>query len=66
MKQLLSVFAFLLFGAFVANAQSGPVMTFKVTTVDYGKIEKGSDTSAGKSAFTNTGSEPLIIKSAKG
>jgi hypothetical protein len=65
MKQLLSVFAFLLFGAFVANAQSGPTMTFKITTVDYGKIEKGSD-KVRKFEFTNTGSEPLIIKSAKG
>jgi hypothetical protein len=57
MKQLLSVFAFLLFGALVENAQSGPVMTFKVTTVDYGKIEKGSD-KVRKFEFTNTGSEP--------
>ncbi len=40
-------------------------MTFEVTTVDYGTIEKGSEKMR-KFKFTNTGNEPLIIKSAKG
>lgn len=67
MKQLLSVFAFVLFGAFFASAQSanGPVMTFETTTIDYGTIDKGSEPLR-KFKFTNTGNEPLIIKSAKG
>ncbi|MFN4079411.1 MAG: DUF1573 domain-containing protein [Saprospiraceae bacterium] len=67
MKQLLSVFAFVLFGAFFAAAQSqnGPVMTFETTTIDYGTIDKGAEPLR-KFKFTNTGNEPLIIKSAKG
>lgn len=67
MKQLLSILAFALLGTFVASAQNaaGPVMSFKNTSVDYGKIEKGSD-KVRKFEFTNTGTEPLIIKSAKG
>ena len=40
-------------------------MTFEVTTIDYGKIEKGSDP-VRHFKFTNTGNEPLIIKAAKG
>jgi hypothetical protein len=40
-------------------------MTFETTTLDYGKIEKGSDR-VRNFKFTNTGTEPLIIKSAKG
>ncbi len=40
-------------------------MTFEVTTLDYGTIEKGADPHR-KFKFTNTGNEPLIIKSAKG
>ena len=40
-------------------------MTFDVTTIDYGTIEKGGEPLR-KFKFTNTGNEPLIIKSAKG
>lgn len=40
-------------------------MTFEVTTIDYGTIEKGADPMR-HFKFTNTGNEPLIIKSAKG
>jgi hypothetical protein len=66
MKQLLSILAFFAFGVFAAQAQSsGPVMTFETTTVDYGSIEKGAEPLR-KFKFTNTGSEPLIIKTAKG
>lgn len=67
MKQILSVLAFVAFGVFCANAQTaaGAVMTFKVTTVDYGTIDKGADPLR-KFEFTNTGTEPLIIKNAKG
>jgi Protein of unknown function (DUF1573) len=62
MKQLLSIVAFIAVATF-ANAQA--IMTFDITTVDYGLIEKGSDPLR-KFPFKNTGTEPLIIKNAKG
>jgi hypothetical protein len=67
MKQVLAILAFVVLGAFAAQAQSqtGPVMTFEKTTIDYGTIEKGSEPIR-KAQFTNTGNEPLIIKNAKG
>ena len=67
MKQVFSILAFVLVGAYCANAQSasGAVMTFDVTTIDYGSIDKGGDPIR-KFKFTNTGNEPLIIKTAKG
>jgi hypothetical protein len=67
MKQVFSILAFLLVGTFAAFAQStsGPTMAFDVTTVDYGTIDKGADP-VRKFKFTNTGNEPLIIKTAKG
>jgi Protein of unknown function (DUF1573) len=64
MKQLISALALVLAAIVTVNAQ-GPVMTFKQTTVDYGTIAKGSDR-VRTFQFTNTGTEPLIIKSAKG
>ncbi len=67
MKQVLSILAFVLVGSFYASAQTtnGAVMTFNVTTIDYGTIEKGGDPIR-KFGFTNTGNEPLIVKAAKG
>ena len=67
MEQVLALLAFVFLGAFATqvNAQSGPVMTFEKTTVDYGVIEKGSEPIR-QFKFTNTGVEPLIIKNAKG
>jgi hypothetical protein len=65
MKQILFVLAFVALGTTYAVAQSGPIMTFDVTTVDYGNIDKGSEPLR-KFKFTNTGNEPLIIKNAKG
>lgn len=67
MKQFIAVLAFFVFGAIAAKAQetAGPVMTFEQTTMDYGVIEKGSEPLR-KFKFTNTGTEPLIIKNAKG
>lgn len=64
MKTLFIVLACTVIGFFSAHAQ-GPVMTFEKTSIDYGKIEKGSDPIR-HFKFTNTGNEPLIIKSAKG
>lgn len=64
MKNLL--FCFLLgIGAAFAQPQSGPVMTFEKTTIDYGFIDKGAEPLR-KFKFTNTGNEPLLIKTAKG
>lgn len=48
-----------------AEAVDGPVMEFENTTMDYGVIEKGADPLR-EFVFTNTGSEPLVIKHAKG
>jgi hypothetical protein len=64
MKKVLALLAFVAVFA-SAQAQSGPVMTFDATTVDYGNIEKGAEPLR-KFKFTNTGNEPLIIKTAKG
>ena len=69
MKQIIAILAFVVFGAAAAQAQTanGPVMSFDkdLTTMDYGTIDKGADPIR-KFKFTNTGSEPLIIKTAKG
>lgn len=47
------------------EVKTGPVMEFESMTVDYGTIEKDSDPIR-IAKFTNTGTEPLIIKHAKG
>ncbi len=69
MKQIIAILAFVVIGAVAAKAQTsnGAVMSFDkdVTTVDYGTIEKGADPIR-RFKFTNTGNEPLIIKTAKG
>lgn len=64
MKNLL-FFLFLGMSAAVAQTAAGPMMTFEKTTIDYGLIDKGADPLR-KFKFTNTGNEPLIIKTAKG
>jgi len=43
----------------------GPIMTFEATIVDYGEIVQNSEPLR-IAKFTNTGSEPLVIKSARG
>ncbi len=43
----------------------GPVMSFETTEIDYGTIEKGSDPLR-VFKFKNTGTEPLVIKNARG
>ena len=43
----------------------GPVMTFEKTEVDYGTIAQGADPLR-RFKFKNTGTEPLIIKNARG
>jgi hypothetical protein len=44
---------------------NGPVMTFESLIVDYGTIERHSEPLR-IAKFTNTGTEPLIIKNARG
>ena len=44
---------------------SGPVMEFEAMELDYGVIEKDSEPLRVLS-FTNTGTEPLVIKNARG
>lgn len=70
MKKLFSVLVMAMLFATVSfaqttTAQSGAQMKFENTTVDYGTIAQNSDPFR-TVAFTNTGTEPLIIKSAKG
>ena len=47
------------------EAVEGPVMTLESMTVEYGEIEQGSDPLR-TVAFTNTGTEPLLITNARG
>ena len=46
------------------NAQ-GPSMKFETIEIDYGTIDQGAD-GVRKFMFTNTGTEPLVIKNARG
>jgi hypothetical protein len=65
MKKILAILAFIaLYATAQAQAQSGPVMTFDTTTIDYGIINQGAE-AIWKFKFTNTGNEPLIIKTVK-
>lgn len=61
MKKLVLV-AVIAFVSFAANAQAK--IQFKSDTVDYGKIEKGSD-GVRVFEFTNTGDAPLIVTNVK-
>lgn len=73
MKKLIAALAFLASVSTVALAQqesaaeavSGPAMAFEATTIDYGKIEQNSDPYR-SFVFKNTGTEPVVIKHAKG
>jgi len=47
------------------DSKEGPRMIFDKTTMDYGTVEQGSDPFR-MFNFVNDGSEPLIIKHAKG
>jgi hypothetical protein len=48
-----------------AEAVAGAAMEFEATTINYGKIEQGADPYR-TFTFKNTGTEPLVIKHAKG
>ncbi len=65
MKIIFTILAFIAFYATSQAQTAGPVMTFETTTIDYGIINQGDDPIR-KFKFTNTGNEPLIIKSSRG
>ena len=65
MKQLTFVLFLLAFTVNTAMAQSGPVMTFEKTEIDYGTVAQGSD-GVRYFKFKNTGTQPLVIKNARG
>jgi len=48
-----------------AESTDGPVLKLESNTIDYGSIEQNSEPLR-TVAFTNTGNEPLIVKSARG
>lgn len=69
MKYLLNTLLIVMISIAYTYAQDskveGPVMSFDETVIEYGTIEQGSDPLR-VFTFTNTGTEPLIIKRAKG
>ncbi|MBK9108986.1 MAG: DUF1573 domain-containing protein [Saprospiraceae bacterium] len=76
MKNILTLIALVLFLGIVsaqttpaevpaATKTTGPHLEWESTVVDYGEIKKGSEPLR-KAVFTNTGTEPLIIMSARG
>jgi hypothetical protein len=65
MKQLTLVLFVMAFTANLAMAQSGPVMTFEKTEIDYGTVALGGD-GVRIFKFKNTGTQPLVIKNARG
>lgn len=69
MKNLFSIMFLCLAISGMSFAQdgdiTGPIMTFESNTVDYGVINQ-NDEPYREFEFTNTGTEPLLIKNAKG
>ncbi len=63
MKKLMSILSMVCFIATISMAQA--VMTLEKTEMDYGTIEQGAEPTR-EFRFKNTGTEPLIIKNAKG
>lgn len=65
MKKFIFTFTMMAFFAGIVKAQNGPVMTFEKTEVDYGNVPQGGD-GLRTFKFKNTGTEPLVIKNARG
>ena len=65
MKQLTFILFALTLTVNFAMAQSGPVMTFEKTEIEYGTVAQGGD-GVRYFKFKNTGTQPLVIKSARG
>lgn len=60
MKKLIAIAIFVAVGTGTVMAQKTAKIEFKTETIDYGKIEKGSD-GVRVFEFSNTGNAPLII-----
>ena len=67
MKKFFAVLSMIALVVSFATAQKvgGPVLSFEKTEIDYGTIAQNSDPLR-KFKFKNTGTEPLVIKSAQG
>lgn len=65
MKKIIPTFLILALFASFATAQSGPVMTFDKSEIDYGNVALGAD-GVRIFKFKNTGTEPLVVKNARG
>lgn len=65
MKKLMSFLVFACLFTVAMFAQTGPVMVIEKTEVDYGTIDQGSEP-VRYFKFKNTGTEPLVIKNARG
>ncbi len=65
MKKIIPTFLILALFASFATAQSGPVMTFEKSEIDYGNVALGAD-GVRIFKFKNTGTEPLVVKNARG
>ena len=65
MKKIRLILLVLTFAGFVkVSAQNTPVLKFEKTTIDYGKVKKGSDGNR-TFVFTNIGDAPIIISDVK-
>ena len=65
MKKVLATLILLASIAGITKAQSGPTMSFEKTEIDYSNVVQGSD-GVRMFKFKNTGTEPLVIKNARG
>ncbi len=65
MKKVLVTLSLLALLVGFVQAQGGPVMTLEKVEIDYGNIAQNSD-GVRMFKFKNTGTEPLIIKTATG
>jgi Protein of unknown function (DUF1573) len=65
MKKILATLVLLASIAVITKAQNGPVMSFEKTEIDYSNVVQNSD-GMRLFKFKNTGTEPLVIKNARG
>ncbi len=68
MKKFMSLLLFLGLATFTFaqdEAATGPAAKFETIEIDYGTIDQGAD-GIRKFMFTNTGTDPLVIKNARG
>ena len=65
MKKLFSILLLVAAVTSYSKAQNGPVMMFEKTEIDYGNVVQNGD-GVRIFKFKNIGTEPLIIKNARG